>query len=75
MNKPKEKQKLKPRQEQVLGFIRDFIEEHQYPPTVVEISDHFGFKSKNAAQDHLKVLQSKGHIERVFNVSRGIRLL
>ena len=42
------------------------------PPTRVEIADHFGFKTPNAAEDHLKALDKKGHIELKSGTSRGI---
>ncbi|MCL4165981.1 UNVERIFIED_CONTAM: hypothetical protein GTU68_030312 [Idotea baltica] len=42
------------------------------PPTRVEIADYFGFKSPNAAEDHLKALDKKGHIELISGTSRGI---
>ena len=45
-----------------------------YPPTRMEISNFFGFKSPNAAEDHLKALKKKGFIEILSGTSRGISL-
>ena len=67
--------KLTNRQKQILKFISEFIDKHKFPPTRSELSAHFGFKSPNAAEAHLRALQKKAviHIER--GVSRGISLL
>ncbi|AZZ95540.1 repressor LexA [Hahella sp. KA22] len=66
--------KLTKRQEQVLQLIREHIEETGYPPTRAEISNRLGFRSANAAEEHLKALAKKGAIEMVPGASRGIRL-
>lgn len=66
---------LTPRQTEILMFIRDFIMEYSTPPTRAEIADAFGFRSPNAAEDHLKALARKGYIELMAGSSRGIRLL
>ncbi len=63
------------RQQQVLDMIRDFIEEYNMPPTRVEIADAMGFRSANAAEDHLKALLNKGAIEMYAGSSRGIRIV
>ena len=65
---------LTPRQNQVLEMIRDFISEYGIPPTRMEIANDLGFKSPNAAEDHLRSLQKKGVIELMPGSSRGIRL-
>lgn len=65
---------LTPRQSQVLAFIRDFIEETGMPPTRAEIAAKLGFRSANAAEEHLRALQRKGSIELVAGASRGIQL-
>ena len=62
------------RQAQILEFIRDAIESNGYPPTLAEIAGHFGFRSHNAAVDHLKALARKGALELTEGASRGIRL-
>ncbi len=66
---------LTKRQQQVLEMIRDFIEEYNMPPTRVEIADAMGFRSANAAEDHLKALLNKGAIEMYVGSSRGIRIV
>ena len=66
--------KLTPRQEQVLALVRQYIDDTGYPPTRAEISRQLGFKSANAAEEHLKALARKGAIEMVPGASRGIRL-
>lgn len=63
------------RQQQVLDLIRDHIEQTGMPPTRAEIAKKLGFRSPNAAEEHLKALQRKGVIEIVSGASRGIRLL
>lgn len=67
--------KLTTRQQQVFDLIRDEIQRTGFPPTRAEIATIFGFKSVNAAEDHLKALARKGAIELVSGTSRGIRLL
>lgn len=66
---------LTPRQQQILQLIRDCINETGMPPTRAEIAETFGFRSANAAEDHLKALARKGAIELLPGSSRGIRLL
>jgi len=66
--------KLTPRQSQVLTFLQDFIEESGMPPTRAEIARELGFKSVNAAEEHLRALQRKGVIELIPGASRGIQL-
>ncbi len=65
---------LTPRQSQILELIQDFIEQTGMPPTRAEIAAELGFKSPNAAEEHLRALQRKGVIELVPGTSRGIRL-
>src|SRR4051812_28770669 len=67
-------EQLTSRQAQILEFIRQTTESNGYPPTLVEIAGHFGFRSHNAAVDHLKALERKGSLELTEGVSRGIRL-
>jgi len=66
--------KLTARQTEVLDCIRRHIEATGYPPTRAEIAKELGFKSANAAEEHLKALQRKGAIEMIQHTSRGIRL-
>lgn len=66
---------LKPltkRQQEIFDFIIECMNENGAPPTRVEIAKHFGFRSANAAEDHLKALDKKGHIELRSGTSRGI---
>ncbi|MGI9263892.1 MAG: transcriptional repressor LexA [Gammaproteobacteria bacterium] len=65
---------LTPRQKQVLELIRGALEETGMPPTRAEIAEALGFRSANAAEEHLRALEKKGAIEMVRGVSRGIRL-
>lgn len=65
---------LTPRQAQVLDLIRDYINATGYPPTRADIAQELGFKSPNAAEEHLKALARKGAIEMIPGTSRGIRL-
>lgn len=67
--------KLTARQQQIFDLIRTEIQRTGFPPTRVEIAKTFGFKSPNAAEDHLKALARKGAIELIPGTSRGIRLL
>jgi repressor LexA len=67
--------KLTPRQEQILNLIRDAIDNTGFPPTRAEIANELGFKSANAAEEHLQALARKGAIEISPGTSRGIRLI
>ncbi|MBT8051435.1 MAG: transcriptional repressor LexA [Xanthomonadales bacterium] len=66
---------LTKRQREVLSFISEFIEKHKFPPTRSELSKHFGFRSPNAAESHLRALEKKAVIGIERGVSRGITLL
>ncbi len=63
------------RQQEVFDLIRDHISQTGMPPTRAEIAQRLGFRSPNAAEEHLKALARKGAIEIVSGASRGIRLL
>jgi len=65
---------LTPRQAQVLDIIRQHITDTGYPPTRADIAAELGFRSPNAAEEHLKALARKGAIEIIPGTSRGIRL-
>jgi len=65
---------LTPRQQQILNLIRRFITTSGRPPTRAEIADTLGFRSANAAEEHLRALERKGMLEIVPGTSRGIRL-
>jgi repressor LexA len=66
---------LTPRQQQVYDFVREFLQENGMPPTRAEIAHALGFRSANAAEDHLRALARKGVVELLPGASRGIRLL
>ncbi|MEH6346810.1 MAG: transcriptional repressor LexA [Bermanella sp.] len=67
--------KLTARQQQVLDIIKQSINETGFPPTRAEIAKQLGFRSPNAAEEHLKALARKGAIEMVPGASRGIRIV
>jgi len=69
-----ESPKLTPRQQQVLDLVQSAIERTGAPPTRAEIAAELGFRSANAAEEHLQALARKGVIELVGGTSRGIRL-
>lgn len=66
---------LTARQQEVFDLIRDRISQTGMPPTRAEIAQQLGFRSPNAAEEHLKALARKGVIEIVSGASRGLRLL
>src|SRR5690606_33332441 len=66
--------KLTARQQQILALIQSTIARTGAPPTRAEIASELGFKSANAAEEHLQALARKGVIELVSGTSRGIRL-
>lgn len=66
---------LTARQQEIFDFVRQHIETTGMPPTRVEIAREIGFKSPNAAEEHLKALAKKGYIEILSGTSRGIRIL
>ncbi|MCX2523707.1 transcriptional repressor LexA [Larsenimonas rhizosphaerae] len=65
---------LTARQQEVYDFIRRTLQEYGYPPTRAEIARALGFRSANAAEEHLRALQKKGAIDMIPGTSRGIRL-
>lgn len=71
---PTDGPKLTARQKQILELIQNAIAHTGAPPTRVEIAAELGFRSPNAAEEHLKALARKGVIELVSGTSRGIRL-
>ena len=66
--------KLTERQQQILDLIREAVAHTGFPPTRAEIAQKLGFRSANAAEDHLRALARKGVIELTAGASRGIRL-
>jgi repressor LexA len=65
---------LTPRQSQILEMIQEFIAETGMPPTRADIANELGFKSANAAEEHLRALQKKGVLDLIPGASRGIQL-
>ena len=65
---------LTPRQKEILELIQSFIDEYGMPPTRADIAKALGFKSANAAEEHLRALQKKGVLELIPGASRGIQL-
>ncbi len=68
-------QNLTRRQAQILELIQETVSSTGFPPTRAEIAAEFGFRSANAAEEHLRALERKGMIEMTPGASRGIRLV
>ncbi len=68
-------EKLTKRQGEILQYIIDYLDDNGMPPTRMDIAGTFGFKSPNAAEEHLRTLARKGHIEMIPGASRGIRVV
>ena len=68
-------QPLTIRQSEILDFIRECVQDTGMAPTRAEVAIRFGFRSKTAAADHLRALESKGYIKLHAERSRGIQLL
>ena len=66
--------KLTERQAEILRLVRELTEVSGYPPTRAEIAERMGFRSVNAAEQHLRALERKGAIEIASGASRGIRV-
>lgn len=66
---------LSERQEKMLDFIRDFLAENRFPPSIREIGETVGISSTSVVKYNLDALERKGHIERNPEISRGIRLV
>ena len=69
------KKKLSPRQERILEFIQQFLEEHQFPPSVRDIQAGCEISSTSVVDYNLRILQREGYLRREAEVSRGIELL
>ena len=65
---------LTDRQAEILRLVRELTEVSGYPPTRAEIAERMGFRSVNAAEQHLRALEKKGAIEIEAGASRGIRV-
>jgi repressor LexA len=66
---------LTERQEKILSFIKKSIVDQGYPPTIREIGEHFGIRSTNGVNDHLKALERKGYLQRGELKSRALSVL
>jgi len=66
--------KLTKRQQEIYDLVKSYIRDTGFPPTRADIAKEFGFKSANAAEEHLRALARKGAIEMVPGTSRGIRV-
>lgn len=58
-------------QQRIYGFIVEFLRDHNYPPTIREIQDNFGYQSNNSAVAHLRKLESKGYITHAHSNGRA----
>ena len=65
---------LTPRQKEIFDFIKEFIKERGFPPSVREIGEHFRIYPR-AVFDHLKALERKGYLRRQGSMSRGLEVL
>ncbi|MFL5313304.1 MAG: transcriptional repressor LexA [Myxococcales bacterium] len=66
---------LTERQEKILAFIKRSIQDQGYPPTIREIGEHFGIRSTNGVNDHLKALERKGYLVRGELKSRALSVI
>ena len=69
------KKKLSPRQQRILECIRDFMDEHHYPPTVRDIQNRCDISSTSVVDYNLHILERERYLKREPDVSRGIELL
>ena len=63
------------RQREILDFLSDYIDDHQYATSFEEIAEHFSFSSLATVHEHLTNLEQKGFIRRSHNESRSIELI
>jgi repressor LexA len=70
-----ERRELTSTQENVLNFLRNFLQEKGFPPTLREIALHFGLRGPKAPQKTLQILEKKGYIRRIPGGSRAIEIL
>src|SRR3954462_10447066 len=66
---------LTERQEKILSFIKKSIQDQGYPPAIREIGEHFGIRSTNDVNDHLKALERKGYLMRGELKSRALSII
>ena len=65
---------LTDRQKEILDLIKSYVGDYGFPPTRADISKELGFKSANAAEQHLRAIEKKGYIKILSGASRGIVL-
>jgi repressor LexA len=66
---------LSPRQQEMLKFIKAFVEENGFPPTIREIGSAVHISSTSVVNYNLNILQAKGYLQRNRDISRGVRLI
>lgn len=66
--------KLTERQKEILDFVKEYSDKIGFPPTIMEVQKHFGFKSPNAVSDHFKALIKKGALLHAPNCARGVKV-
>ncbi len=69
------KQRLSTRQQAILDFIRGFVRDHGYPPTVREIGQNVGISSTSVVDYNLRILTERGLLKRDQEISRGISVI
>ena len=74
-NKMKKERELTPTQEKVFNFLKDYLGEKGFPPTLREIASYFGLQGPKAPQKTLNILERKGYIHKVPGGSRAIEIL
>lgn len=67
--------KLTARQRQFLDFVRDYIEEHSFPPSIRDIQHHFGLKSTKGVKDHIDRLVEYGYLRRMDGAARALQVV
>jgi len=66
---------LTKRQKEILTYLKEFLDNKEYSPTLEEIAEHFGLASLNGVYKHLKVLEERGFIKRLANRARSIQVI
>jgi len=66
---------ISPKRQLILEFIRDFLDEHGYPPSVRDIQSGCEISSTSVVDHHLRALEREGHLKRNLKVSRGLELV
>lgn len=67
--------KLTARQTEVLAYVKGYVMEKGYSPSMKDVASHFKFKSVNAAQEHVDALVVKGSLARTSGVARSLRVI